>query len=102
MDRPTRIDLPFHQNHAGTNRRYDERGNMTERVRNGWRTVFAWDGFNRMTAATGQSGITTSFSYDALGRRLSKNSDDHDAVRLGRRRACIREHAEHLSDTGRR
>ncbi|EJL68467.1 hypothetical protein PMI12_05367, partial [Variovorax sp. CF313] len=25
---------------------------MAERVRNGWRTVFAWDGFNRMTAAT--------------------------------------------------
>jgi len=49
---------------------------MTERVRNGWRTVFAWDGFNRMTAATDHSGITTTFSYDALGRRLSKSSGD--------------------------
>ncbi|RTD98768.1 hypothetical protein EJO68_05195 [Variovorax atrisoli] len=49
---------------------------MTERVRNGWRTVFAWDGFNRMTAATDHSGITATFSYDALGRRLSKSSGD--------------------------
>ena len=56
--------------------RYDERGNMTERVHNGWRTVFAWDGFNRMTAATDQSGITTTFSYDALGCRLSKSSGE--------------------------
>ncbi|WP_418128700.1 RHS repeat-associated core domain-containing protein [Variovorax sp. 375MFSha3.1] len=62
--------------YAGTSYRYDERGNMTERVRNGWRTVFAWDGFNRMTAATDHSGITTTFSYDALGRRLSKSSGD--------------------------
>jgi RHS repeat-associated protein len=64
------------KNYAGTSYRYDERGNMTERVRNGWRTVFEWDGFNRMTAATDQSGITTTFSYDALGRRLSKSSGD--------------------------
>ncbi|MBB3638290.1 RHS repeat-associated core domain-containing protein, partial [Variovorax atrisoli] len=64
------------KNYAGTSYRYDERGNMTERVRNGWRTVFAWDGFNRMTAATDHSGITTTFSYDALGRRLSKSSGD--------------------------
>ncbi|MET3182290.1 UNVERIFIED_ORG: RHS repeat-associated protein [Variovorax guangxiensis] len=64
------------KNYAGTSYRYDERGNMTERVRNGWRTVFAWDGFNRMTAATDQSGITTTFSYDALGRRLSKSSGE--------------------------
>jgi RHS repeat-associated protein len=64
------------KSYAGTSYRYDERGNMTERLRNGWRTVFAWDGFNRMTAATDQSGITTTFSYDALGRRLSKSSGE--------------------------
>jgi len=64
------------KNYAGTSYRYDERRNMTERVRNGWRTVFAWDGFNRMTAATDHSGITTAFSYDALGRRLSKSSGE--------------------------
>ncbi len=64
------------KNYAGTSYRYDERGNMTERVRNGWRTVFAWDGFNRMTAATDQSGITTTFSYDPMGRRIAKHSGD--------------------------
>ena len=64
------------KNYAGTSYRYDERGNMTERVRNGWRTVFAWDGFNRMTAATDPSGITTTFAYDALGRRIAKRTGE--------------------------
>ncbi|SEK14598.1 MULTISPECIES: RHS repeat-associated core domain-containing protein, partial [unclassified Variovorax] len=64
------------KNYAGTSYRYDERGNMTERVRNGWRTVFAWDGFNRMTAATDQGGATTTFSYDPMGRRIAKQSGD--------------------------
>jgi RHS repeat-associated protein len=62
--------------YAGTSYRYDERGNMTERVRDGWRTVFEWDGFNRMSSATDQSGLTTTFSYDALGRRVAKHSGD--------------------------
>ncbi|MGJ7573914.1 hypothetical protein ACSFBX_25525 [Variovorax sp. RB2P76] len=44
------------KNHAGTSYRCNERGNMTERMRNGWRIVFAWDGFNRMTAATDDGG----------------------------------------------
>jgi RHS repeat-associated protein len=64
------------KHYAGTRYRYDERGNMTERVRDGRRTVFAWDGFNRMTAATGPNGVTTTFSYDALGRRVAKRSGD--------------------------
>ncbi len=64
------------KNYAGTSYRYDERGNMTERVRNGWRTVFAWDGFNRMTAATDPSGITTTFAYDPLGRRIAKRTGE--------------------------
>jgi RHS repeat-associated protein len=64
------------KNYAGTSYRYDERGNMTERMRNGWRTVFAWDGFNRMTAATDQGGATTTFSYDPMGRRIAKQSGD--------------------------
>jgi len=35
-----------------------------KRVKNGRKTVFAWDGFNRMTAATDHDGLTTTFSYD--------------------------------------
>ncbi|MDQ0084731.1 YD repeat-containing protein [Variovorax boronicumulans] len=87
------------KSYAGTSYRYDERGNMTERVRNGWRTVFAWNGFNRMTAATDHSGITTIFSYDALGAPVVEElGRGHDAVRLGWRRARVREHAEQVSD----
>jgi RHS repeat-associated protein len=64
------------KHYAGARYRYDERGNMTERMRDGRRTVFAWDGFNRMTAATGPDGVRTTFSYDALGRRVAKRSGD--------------------------
>jgi len=62
--------------YAGTSYRYDERGNLVERVKNGRKTVFAWDGLNRMTAATDHDGITTTFSYDPLGRRITKRSGD--------------------------
>jgi RHS repeat-associated protein len=62
--------------YAGTNYRYDERGNLVERVKNGRKTVFAWDGFNRMTAATDHDGVTTTFSYDPLSRRIAKRSGD--------------------------
>ncbi len=40
--------------YAGTTYRYDKRGNLIERVRNGKKTVFEWNGFNRMTAATSE------------------------------------------------
>ncbi|MGJ3700606.1 RHS repeat-associated core domain-containing protein [Variovorax sp. AFSI2.2] len=62
--------------YAGTSYRYDERGNLIERVKNGRKTVFAWDAFNRMTAATDRDGVTTTFSYDPLGRRIAKRSGD--------------------------
>jgi len=62
--------------YAGTSYRYDERGNLIERVKNGRKAVFAWDGFNRMTAATDHDGTTTTFSYDPLGRRIAKRSGD--------------------------
>jgi RHS repeat-associated protein len=62
--------------YAGTSYRHDERGNLVERVKNGRKTVFAWDGFNRMTAATDHDGVTTIFSYDPLGRRIAKRSGD--------------------------
>ncbi|WP_369655574.1 RHS repeat domain-containing protein [Variovorax sp. V213] len=45
-------------------------------MKNGRKTVFAWDGFNRMTAATDHDGLTTTFSYDPLGRRIVKRSGD--------------------------
>ena len=60
--------------YAGTTYRYDKRGNLCERVKNGRKTTFEWDGFNRMTAATDAQGSSTRFSYDPMGRRIAKRS----------------------------
>ena len=59
--------------YAGVSHRYDERGNLVERVRNGKRSEYEWDAFNRMTRATTWHGVTT-FAYDPLGRRVAKHS----------------------------
>ncbi|MET3444170.1 RHS repeat-associated protein [Variovorax paradoxus] len=64
------------KSYAGTTYRHDERGNLIERVKNGWRTAFEWDGFNRMASATDQSGVTTTFRYDPMGRRIAKHSGE--------------------------
>jgi RHS repeat-associated protein len=57
--------------YAGTRYRYDERGNLIERVHQGLSATYEWDAFNRMTAARTWRG-TTSFAYDPLGRRIEK------------------------------
>ena len=59
--------------YAGVSYRYDERGNLVERVQNGKRSEYEWDAFNRMTRATTWHGVTT-FAYDPLGRRIAKHS----------------------------
>jgi RHS repeat-associated protein len=61
------------KDYAGTHYKWDERGNLIERLRNGEKTVFTWDGFNRMRSATTYDQ-TTRFDYDALGRRIAKRS----------------------------
>jgi RHS repeat-associated protein len=58
---------------AGVSYRYDERGNLVERVQNGKRSAYEWDLFNQMTRATTGHGITT-FAYDPMGRRIAKHS----------------------------
>jgi len=60
--------------YAGTSYRYDERGNLVERLHNGKRTTFSWDAFGRMVQAhTPQGGAA--YAYDALGRRILKYSE---------------------------
>jgi RHS repeat-associated protein len=59
--------------YAGVSYRYDERGNLVERIQNGKRSEYEWDAFNRMTRATTWHGVTT-FAYDPLGRRIAKHS----------------------------
>ncbi|WKB54340.1 RHS repeat-associated core domain-containing protein [Eleftheria terrae] len=59
--------------YAGTTYTHDERGNLTEQLRNGHRSVFEWDAFSRMTKAVTPYG-TAQFAYDPLGRRIAKHS----------------------------
>ncbi|MEW6025081.1 MAG: RHS repeat-associated core domain-containing protein [Pseudomonadota bacterium] len=59
--------------YAGVSYRYDEGGNLVERLQNGKRSKYEWDAFNRMTRATTWHGVTT-FAYDPLGRRIAKHS----------------------------
>jgi RHS repeat-associated protein len=59
--------------YAGVSYRYDERGNLVERVQDGIRSEYEWDAFNRMIRATTWHGVTT-FAYDPMGRRIAKHS----------------------------
>jgi RHS repeat-associated protein len=59
--------------YAGARYRYDDRGNLIERIQDGKRSEYAWDAFNRMTRATTRHGVTT-YAYDPLGRRIAKHS----------------------------
>jgi len=67
--------------YAGVSYRYDERGNLVERVQNGKRSTYEWDAFNRMTRATTWRGVST-FAYDPLGRRIAKHSQAIEGTAL--------------------
>jgi RHS repeat-associated protein len=66
---------------AGVSYRYDERGNLVERMQNGERSAFEWDAFNRMTRAITGRGVTT-FAYDPMARRIAKHSQAMDGTAL--------------------
>jgi len=79
-----RIPLPklldnLLKEYAGARYRYDDRGNLVERVQDGLRSTYEWDAFNRMTRATTWHGVTT-FAYDPLGRRIAKHSGATDGT----------------------
>ncbi|RQR30334.1 hypothetical protein DIE23_20600 [Burkholderia sp. Bp9143] len=57
--------------YAGTHYMYDERGNLTERKRNGEHMTFGWNTFDRMVTASG-SRMQATYVYDTLGRRIVK------------------------------
>lgn len=67
--------------YAGVRYRYDEAGNLVERVQNGKRSEYEWDAFNRMTRATTWHGVTN-FAYDPLGRRIAKHSQAMEGTTL--------------------
>lgn len=65
--------------YAGVSYRYDERGNLIERIQDGKRSTYEWDAFNRMTRATTWRNVTT-FAYDPLGRRIAKHSQAIEGI----------------------
>jgi RHS repeat-associated protein len=67
--------------YASVRYRYDERGNLVERIQDGLRSEYEWDAFNRMTRATTWHGVTT-FAYDPLGRRIAKHSHAMEGTAL--------------------
>jgi RHS repeat-associated protein len=81
-----RVSLPnllddLLKEYAGVSYRYDERGNLVERMQNGERSEYEWDAFNRMARALTWHGVTT-FAYDPLGRRIAKHSHALDGTAL--------------------
>ncbi|VWC26898.1 YD repeat-containing protein [Burkholderia diffusa] len=62
--------------YAGTHYQYDTRGNLTQRWHNGKEGRFTWDLFDRLTHYEDER-LKVDYTYDALGRRLSKHSQAH-------------------------
>ncbi|WP_174769945.1 RHS repeat-associated core domain-containing protein [Paraburkholderia hayleyella] len=79
LPRPKALDNLLKQ-YAGTHYQYDARGNLTQRWRNGEASRYTWDLFDRLTHA-GDARLEVSYTYDALGRRLSKHSQAHYQAR---------------------
>jgi RHS repeat-associated protein len=61
------------RDYAGTHYRYDERGNLTEKIKNGAITRYQWNAQNQLTKVETAETVTQ-FAYDPLGRRIIKHS----------------------------
>ncbi|MEN4922547.1 RHS repeat-associated core domain-containing protein [Achromobacter spanius] len=79
--RSARLDNLLRE-YAGTHYQYDARGNLIEKLQNGKRSRFEWDLFNRLTGYRNET-LRVSYQYDALGRRLMKQSEAHWRERPG-------------------
>ncbi|MGF6150042.1 RHS repeat-associated core domain-containing protein [Pseudomonas fluorescens] len=62
--------------YAGTHYEYDERGNQIQRWHNGSYSRMQWDLFDRLVHFD-DARLAVDYAYDALGRRLHKNSSAH-------------------------
>lgn len=58
-------------NAASPNQAFDANGNLTTQTDASGTTTYTWDVRNRLVAISGP-GLSASFSYDAMGRRVSK------------------------------
>ncbi|WP_235515199.1 hypothetical protein [Achromobacter sp. Root83] len=79
--RSARLDNLLRE-YAGTHYQYDARGNLIDKLHNGKRSRFEWDLFNRLTGYSNDA-LRVSYQYDALGRRLMKQSEAHWQERPG-------------------
>ncbi|MFD4841672.1 hypothetical protein ACFWP0_29530 [Achromobacter sp. NPDC058515] len=84
------------RDHAGTHYQYDARGNLVEKLHNGQRSRFEWDLFNRLTSYSNDT-LHVSCQYDALGRRLIKQSEAHWRERPGMSHAQRQEERARLN-----
>lgn len=58
---------------AGWTLRYDADANLIAKERDGQRWSYTYDGANRLSRVQTPAGETVAFTYDALGRRVSKS-----------------------------
>ncbi|MFD4841670.1 RHS repeat-associated core domain-containing protein [Achromobacter sp. NPDC058515] len=84
------------RDYAGTHYQYDARGNLVEKLHNGQRSRFEWDLFNRLTGYSNDT-LHVSYQYDALGRRLIKQSEAHWRERPGMSHAQRQEERARLN-----
>ncbi|MBC8084712.1 MAG: DUF4280 domain-containing protein [Hymenobacter sp.] len=57
----------------GTRYRYDEEGNLVRKtLASGQQWMYHWDGGGQLVSVTRPDGYAVTFSYDALGRRVTK------------------------------
>ena len=87
--RSARLDNLLRE-YAGTHYTYDARGNLVEKLHNGQRSRLEWDLFNRLTGYSNDR-LHVSYQYDALGRRLLKQSEARWRERPGMTPAQIQE-----------
>ncbi|WP_260414972.1 RHS repeat-associated core domain-containing protein [Pseudomonas cichorii] len=62
--------------YAGTHYEYDDRGNLIQRWHNGSYSRMQWDLFDRLVHFD-DARLKVDYAYDALGRRLYKDSNVH-------------------------
>src|SRR4030095_11819913 len=59
-------------NTSSANYSYDLNGNLISRTDSTGTTQYAWDFENRLRQVTTPDGLTVSYKYDALGRRIQR------------------------------